>query len=77
MSKADEMFKKLGYEIDSTYEINGHLYYYKNDIIIDFDLDRRSFYKYSCLNSCRCEITIEELQAINEFCKERGWLDVK
>ena len=77
MSKADKMLKDLGYEIDSTHEIIGHLFYNKNDIRIDFDLTRRNFYKYSCLNNCRCSIPIEELKAINEKCKELGWLDVK
>ena len=77
MSKADEMFEELGYGIDSSHELEGHLYYYKNDIKIDFDLNRKIFYKYSCLNSCRCPISIDELKAIHEFCKERGWIDVK
>ena len=73
MSKADEMFEELGYEMDSTYEIKGHLYYYKNDIKIDFDLNRKIFYKYS-ITGCRCPITVQELQAINEKVKELQWL---
>ena len=73
MSKADEIFDKLGYEVDSSCELDGRLYYYKNDLRIDFDLSRKSFYKYSCVNSCRCSISMQELDAINEKVKELGW----
>lgn len=72
MSKADEMFKNLGYEIDSTYEIEGHLYFCKHYIKIDFDLKRKDFYKYN-LSDYRCPISMQELQAINEKVKELGW----
>ena len=72
MSKADKMFKELGYEIDSTYEIKGHLYYCKDNIKIDFDLKRQNFYKYST-TGCRCPVSIQELQAIYEKVKELGW----
>lgn len=73
MSKIDKMFEELGYEIDSTHEIEGHLYYCKDYIRIDFDLKRKEFYKYN-LSGYRCPITMQEQQAINEKCKELGWL---
>ncbi len=75
MSKTDEMFEELGYEIDSTYEIKGHLHYCKENIKIDFDLERKNFYKYN-LSGYRSSISMQELQAINQKCKELGWLDV-
>ena len=73
MSKADKMFEELGYEIDSTYEIENHFYYCKEWKKIDFDLERKDFYKYN-LSNCRCPINMQELQAINEKCKELGWI---
>ena len=75
MSEADEMFKELGYEI----LINNNLYiqyefegiYMDNEI--KFDLKGKTILKeYSCGESR--EITMQELQAINEKCKELGWL---
>lgn len=72
MSEADKMFEELGYEIDSTFEIKGHLYYCKDYIRIDFDLERKEFYKYN-LSGYRCPITIPELQAINKKLEELGW----
>ena len=77
MSKSDKMFKDLGYEkiianIDTIqYEFEG--FYMDNEI--RFDLKARTIIKeYS--NGESQEISIQELQAINEFCKERRWLDV-
>ena len=44
---AKEMFEKLGYEIDTTREIENHLFYVGKYAIIDFDLLRGDFYKYN------------------------------
>ena len=74
MSKADKMFEKLGYEIDSTYEVKGHLYYCEDYTKIDFDLERKNFYKYN-YGGYRSPISMQELQAINEKVKELRWLD--
>ena len=71
----DITLNDLEYELDSTHEIEGHFHYFKHDIIIDFDLKRKNFYKYSCLSDCRCPISMQELQAIYNKCKELGWLD--
>lgn len=71
---ADEMFEKLGYEIDSTYEIEGHLHYCKNDEKVDFDLKRRDVFKYN-LHGHRSVITMDMLKAINKKCEELGWYD--
>lgn len=70
---AKEMFEKLGYKKDTTYKIYGHLYYFNEDIKIDFDLEDKDFYKYSCLNDCRCSINMQELKAINKQVEELGW----
>ena len=71
---AKEMFEELGYEIDSTYEIERHLYYCKDYTKIDFDLNRNDFYKYNS-GGFRSPIDMKLLKAINQQCKELGWLD--
>lgn len=76
LSKADEMLEHLGYI--KQYENDGNIYYYidvicKDDYIC-FDLGRKTYTKRVCYHDAG-EITIEELQAINEKVKELGWLD--
>ena len=73
MTKADEMFKKLGYLKESDYYYHSketevkkkHIKFYVNtkEVIVESKLN----FSY--------EITMQELQAINEKCKELGWLD--
>ena len=76
MSKAEEMFEELGYK--KTHTQLGDIKYYKdNDNVIVFKLNDRSFYKSGEYDGMSDSITMRELQAINEFCKEKGWLDVK
>ena len=72
---AKEMFEKLGYELDSTHEIEGHLYFVKDYKKIDFDLNRKNFYKYNFISYYRCPISVEELKAINQQVKELHWND--
>ena len=74
---AEEMFKKLGYKKE---ELDDHIYYELGDIgekTITF-----TNYKYGTHTIDVSEwhydagfITVEELQAINQQCKELGWLD--
>lgn len=71
---AKEMFEELGYELDSTYEIDGHLFYCKDYRKIDFDLKRKDFYKYTS-GGFRSPIDMDLLKAIHQQCKELGWLD--
>ena len=71
---AKEMFEELGYEIDSTYEIEGHFFYCKDYTKIDFDLSRKNFYKYHSSN-LRSPIDMKLLQAINKQVEELGWND--
>lgn len=80
MSKADEMFKELGYEkIEYKSSIdNSIIEYVKNfdlkaDRIIAFYLDKTIAVFEELAN--KDFFTMQELQAINLKCKELGWLD--
>lgn len=73
MSKADKMFEKLGYDVMSEndekikYQDSGN-----EDIYIDFDK------KYKVISGCPTYdyfLDMDILQAINQKCKEMGWLD--
>lgn len=71
MSKADEMFEELGYAKEETTwkEDNKKHFveYNSNDTQIQFSIDTKHILITNILN-------IKELQAINEKCKELGWL---
>lgn len=69
----EEMFKKLGYEKNDNI-------YYKGDYYIsfnDYNISKYLKYKDPYLGWCEFSIpiTIDELRAINQKCKELGWLD--
>lgn len=72
MNKADELFGELGYvrkvylKEDELFEIR----FENNGKEIWFDKIREEFGSLS-------GIEVKELQAINEKCKELGWLDDK
>ena len=79
MSKADKMFKELGYEKEL--ENKDKVRYItlineKNDLFIIeiWKLDKVIWISPTNLHYST-EIELEELQAINEKCKELGWLD--
>lgn len=70
MSKADKMFEKLGYVKD---DADDKIIYQLNNHEICFYLKRKEF-------DCGCGIgreviNMQELQAINEKCKELEWLE--
>ena len=71
MSKADEMFEKLGYikkETSWKEENKKHFVEYNsNDTQIQFSIDTKHVLITNILN-------MKELQAINEKCKELNWL---
>ena len=72
MSKADKMYEELEYEKEEKYrEIE-----YKNvdDKIITFDLEKKNV---TCNNfySGYESINMQELQAINQKCKELEWIE--
>lgn len=69
MSKADEMFEELGYEIDSC---KNAILYEGNDKEIDFVENADTKGKEIWIDDFHI-ITMKELQAINEKVKELGW----
>lgn len=77
MSKADEMFKDLGYiKIEDNFN---NIEYRKN---VEGDLFEIDFWKIDKTVSKNYYrdmgyINLNELKAINEKCKELGWLDDK
>lgn len=83
MSKADEMFKELGYEKKNQLDIYGNIwgdlfYNTKNMINISFDYEGRLVCTYIKCDDDKEQpayITMQELQAINKKVKELGWLN--
>ena len=72
MSKADKMFEELGYK-RKVYQPTDELFEIRYDFHgkeIWFDKLREEFGSLS-------GIGVKELKAINEKCKEMGWLDAK
>ncbi len=72
MSKADEMFKKLGYEKDKCANAIEYRLNNKKEIAFVKVIDTNE--KEIWIDSFHT-ITIEELQAINKKVKELRWLD--
>ena len=69
MSKADEMFEKLGYR-----KANKYVAYIKEDDFILFINKKQGV----CIHKEGSEypaFTMQELQAINLKCKELGWIE--
>ena len=83
MSKADEMFKELGYEKEEDkYRI---AYYLKKNFTHFIVIKKIYLYKIEkdiCMEQWNitegieisCNIGMQELQAINLKCKELGWV---
>lgn len=73
MSKADEMFEKLGYEKEV---IRNGVEFYKESVTdekeIDFIIDVETKQKEIWINDFNI-VTMQELRAINEKVKELGW----
>ena len=70
MSKADEMFEKLGYRKSFTKQV---AYIKENDFIL-FTSEKQGV----CIHKESTEypaFTMQELQAINEKCKELKWIE--
>lgn len=72
MSKADKIFDELGYK---RYDYLEHIDYYneQDEKIISFR-NNKTVVAFNVYDGFE-EITIEELQAINEKVKELGWLN--
>ena len=87
MSKADEMFEELGYSNENQMSVDC-IEYEKPDLnvqnkeyfivlnLIDNTVIK-TLYDWGNDIEYPSEITMQELQAINEKVKELGWLDVK
>ena len=81
LMKADEMFKKLGYEkcsaIDDEEDITFSRRTEKHIEYIIFDKLVKSVSTWRVCNCCNTiqyrAINMEELQAINKKCEELGW----
>ena len=69
---ADEMFEKLGYEKE---EIGNGFEFWTNDKEIDFIVNIDNNNNKEIWIDDFHVITMEELQAINQKCKELRWLD--
>ena len=84
MSKADEMFKELGYKVfvNNGFNLFEYVKHYelRPEKHIKFEMDRtitiaKKYENELAVNSDY--ITMQELKAINQKCKEMGWLDEK
>ena len=89
MTRADKMFEELGFDK----EINSSVIFYNQKldtpnpttrtiVINDFSKTFEGIFTQSNIGGKGEEhfplcISMKELQAIYEFCKEKGWLDVK
>lgn len=83
MSKADEMFKKLGFKVNKKPDCQEYLLFYvrENKLGEDEPYEYIVFHKDKTITPiCNDRkyvigLEIELLQAINEKCKELGWVD--
>ena len=75
MSKADEMFEELGYEL-----VHYHYSCDNTDTYTYIEKGKNNYLRFNTGNKTFYSLNdktynIQELQAINEKCKELGWLD--
>lgn len=74
MSKADEMFEELGYKVSNSEfveELNT-----TTNTVIDNGYIKIIFYNNKTISIDADDImNVQEIQAINEKCKELGWLE--
>lgn len=68
MSEADELFDELGYKLEFEDKISFIFENREKGRYITFMKDNKTL-------MLPCELTMQELQAINKKCKELGWLD--
>lgn len=72
MSKADEMFKELGFK-QLKYE--NYISFESENREIEFDIKEKSISVACKEDGFYAYFDMQELQAINKKCKELGWLD--
>lgn len=94
MSKADKVFKRLGYikkEVKFKGDIDTIEYRQTtkdevyDEVIRIIELNNPKFYEYPIINLCKIlknihsernvDLSLQEIQAINEKCKELGWIE--
>ena len=77
LSKADEIFKELGYEKVSDIKENiGYVYFKREKHSIYYEYPKIIFHnKIKKLTIQNDYLSMQELQAINEKVKELGWLE--
>jgi hypothetical protein len=83
MSKADKMFEELGYRKKESKKMGFLEYTQKDtatsDLCISFEFVSKTImcaiFEKGIIDSRALAINTKELQAINEKCKEIGWLD--
>lgn len=79
MSKADEMFEKLGYikkiHINKDKEEIDFIGYDKRADEIEMEDWSLTFLMKARMITTNIVINMQELQAINEKCKELGWIE--
>lgn len=81
--RADEMFKKLGYQKEE-WDDENRIYYFQNDYsegtthpiryIIEFDKELKLIHSYVYEDDFSVGIGMKELKAINKKVEELGWL---
>lgn len=80
MSEANKMFEKLGYEKQEIYynsdiDTIKYLRTGKYSSSVEFKFNRKTVVVYFGENNTAGNITMDILQAINEKCKELGWIE--
>lgn len=80
---AKEIFESLGYE--TLYEFDTYMYYTKPLTLnpeyekdwehLEFNLIEKTINKTYGDDNSVSDITLDELKAINQQCKELGWID--
>ena len=68
MSEADKLFEELGYKLKFEDKISFIFENREKGRYITFMKDNKTL-------MLPCELTMQELQAINKKCEELGWLD--
>lgn len=78
MKTAREMFEEIGYKLSEAYSEDTLISYFdgKKNITIEFCVKNKRFRKAKGVFDC-VNISIPELKAIQNQCKELGWLEEK
>jgi len=75
MSKADEMFEKLGYKKSSSLKTINRYEKVTDEHIYHFIFNEKMKIFSKTCDYGKTHIRAEEIQAINKKCKELGWIE--